>query len=56
MVDFFTVAISWIEDSHFSWKQQFDVKIVEIIDLFLTNTFFYVCLMGWSGVDYLWMF
>ncbi len=34
------ISILWIEDSHFIWKQQFEVKNVLMMDLFLTNKLF----------------
>ncbi len=30
--------MSWIVKSYFSWKQQFEVKNIVMVDLFTTNT------------------
>ncbi len=33
--------VLWIEDSYFSWKQQFEVKNVLMINLLITNIHFF---------------
>ncbi len=47
-------AILWIEDLYFSKTQQFEVKYVLMMHLFLTDMQFLQNINGlnWSGVDY----
>ncbi len=48
----YAIALLWIMDSYFSWKQQFYVKSVLMMDLFLTNSSFCLLQMLTDGLEW----